>query len=73
MVGIGGLMGLLYVFSQQLHFNFLIPIVIVSIIAGVLGTSRLLISAHIPSQVYAGFILGFAVEWGFLKSLAFFA
>ena len=73
MVGVGGLMGLLYVFSQQLHFNFLLPIIIIAIIAGALGTSRLLMSAHIPSQVYAGFLTGFIVEWGFMRSLAFFA
>ena len=72
MVGIGGLMGLLYVFSQQLHFNFLLPISIVAILAGLLGTSRLQLNAHIPSQIYAGFIVGFGVEWGFLKCLQFF-
>lgn len=73
MVGIGGLIGLLYVFSQQMHFNFLIPIIILSVIAGALGTARLLSNAHQPSQVYVGFLVGFIVEWGFLKSLAFFA
>ena len=69
MVGIGGLMGLLYVFSQQLHFSFLIPVVAVAIIAGALGSSRLAVSTHVPAQIYAGFLLGFGVEWGFLRCL----
>ena len=72
MVGIGGLMGLLYVFSQQLHFNFLLPIIIITIVAGALGTSRLMMSAHVPSQIYVGFLVGFIVEWGFLNSLTLF-
>lgn len=72
MVGIGGLLGLLYTFSQQMHFNFLMPIIFCAIVAGTLGTSRLLMSAHIPSQIYVGFILGFGVEWIFLKSIEFF-
>ncbi len=72
MVGIGGLLGLLYTFSQQMHFNFLMPIILCSILAGALGTSRLLMSAHVPSQIYTGFILGFGVEWAFLKGLEFF-
>jgi membrane-associated phospholipid phosphatase len=38
------------------------------ILAGVLGTARLLVNAHTPLQILAGFVLGFAVEFG----LAFF-
>jgi len=72
MVGIGGLMGLLFVFTEQMHFNFLIPITIVAIVAGALGTARLQMSAHVPSQIYAGFMMGFGVEWCFMKSLAYF-
>jgi hypothetical protein len=72
MVGIGGIIGLLYVFSQQMHFNFLCPILFFAIVAGALGTSRLIMNAHVPSQIYAGFLLGFAVEWIFLRSLQFF-
>lgn len=72
MVGIGGLMGLLYVFSQQLHFNLLIPVAVVAIVAGALGSARLAISNHVPAQIYTGFILGFSVEWIFLKCLQFY-
>lgn len=72
MVGIGGLMGLLYVFSQQLHFNFLLLILCISIVAGLLGTARLFIGAHAPSQIYAGFLLGFGVEYVFLRCLEFY-
>ena len=72
MVGIGGLLGLLYVFSQQLHFNILLTLVLVAIVAGALGSARLAISNHVPAQIYAGFILGFSVEWIFLKGLEFY-
>jgi hypothetical protein len=33
------------------------------LVAGIVGTSRLLLQAHSPAQVYAGFTLGFGVEF----------
>ncbi|MGL4598602.1 MAG: phosphatase PAP2 family protein [Bacteroidia bacterium] len=33
------------------------------LVAGIVGTSRLLLEAHSPAQVYAGFALGFGVEF----------
>lgn len=32
------------------------------VIAGIIGTSRLLLKAHIPSDIYGGYIVGFAAQ-----------
>jgi membrane-associated phospholipid phosphatase len=34
----------------------LLPLIL---IAGLIGTSRLILTAHKPSQIYSGFVLGF--------------
>ena len=59
MVGIGGLAGTFvglqfYTGINQMHY--ILP---GFILAGLLGVARLLLNAHSPAQVYAGFLLGF--------------
>jgi len=58
MVGLGGLAGLIVfiTFSMQTNLEFYLIMVIFA--AGLAGTSRLMLEAHKPLQVYAGFILG---------------
>lgn len=60
MAGIGGLIGALLAL-QQLFGSFsvllMVPFVLV---AGLLGTARLVDSDHTPAQVYVGALLGFA-------------
>ena len=60
MIGIGGIAGGMVGISQRLFIDMLWPTVFVIILAGILGTSRLILKAHYPSQVYIGFLLGFA-------------
>ncbi len=62
-IGIGGLTGALLGFSNQLHVNVLPELILVFLIAGFIGYSRLRLKAHIPSQVYAGYLLGFFCEF----------
>lgn len=52
---VGGLSGLLLLFGS---FNILLLVPLI-ILAGVLGTARLVDSDHTPAQVYAGALLGF--------------
>jgi hypothetical protein len=66
MVGIGGLAGLLTGLSIRLDAGLSAPIIYAILISGMLGNARILLGAHNPLQVYAGFTLGFVLEWLFL-------
>ncbi len=61
MVGIGGLLGCVLALSTY-HYpsNPLYLIGLLILLSGALGTSRLLLRAHKPAEVYGGFALGLA-------------
>jgi len=65
MVGIGGLIGILIGISIRLGADLLIPVLASVLLAGLLGSSRMRLGAHTESQVYAGLMLGLAIEWFF--------
>ena len=56
--GIGGVAGALFVFSEVFRFNPLWWTCLVFIIAGILGTSRMILRQHTLPQVVAGFLVG---------------
>lgn len=61
MAAIGGITALLISVTLRFGTNFL-PFIIASIaVSGLLGTSRIYLNKHLPAQVYAGFLAGFAV------------
>lgn len=62
---VGGVMGVSYFVENSNPYYLFISLFL---IAGLVGTSRLILRRHTPSQVYAGFVLGFAVS--FLSVLA---
>ena len=68
MIGIGALVGTFFGLSSFLLVDLLIAIIVFLLIAGLLGTARLTLNSHRPSQIYAGFILGFVCEY-FLISI----
>ena len=57
--GIGGVAGTLFVFSDIFRFNPTWWMCFVLVIAGILGTSRMLLRQHTLLQVLAGFFIGF--------------
>ena len=61
MVGVGGLLGALVSMYLKYGVNTHAWSLGVIIIAGLLGSSRLLLGAHTPKQVYVGFLLGFLI------------
>ena len=63
MAGIGGLIGAVLALSFRLGMNSSLLLALLIIIAGITATSRLLLKKHNPYQIYAGFILGFAVNY----------
>lgn len=62
MVGIGGLIGVLIGLSLRLQMNFTFLIVLFILLAGILGTSRLILKAHVPTQIFVGFFVGCATQ-----------
>lgn len=64
MAGIGGLIGTVFsvcynIKGQNPYFLFIILI----ILAGALGASRLILRKHTPAQVYIGFLVGLVVSY----------
>lgn len=55
---IGGVAGALFVFGELFAFNPIWWLCLVMILAGVLGTSRMILRQHSLSQVVAGFLVG---------------
>ncbi len=58
MAGIGGLVGLLLAFSFAFNFNPLWCLCILLLLAGVLGTSRMILCQHSLAQIIVGFLVG---------------
>ncbi len=63
MAAIGGLVGIFLALSFRLNFNGSALLSAFLLVAGLLGASRILLSKHTPLQVYAGFALGFLVNF----------
>lgn len=66
MMALGGTAGMLFAFATLFNFPLSTPLIMLLVIAGITGTARLILHAHIPSQVYTGFLLGFGIEWLFV-------
>ena len=58
-IGIGGLLGGIMGVARIHMINPYWAFIVVLIVAGLLGTSRIFLKRHTPMQVYAGFCLGF--------------
>lgn len=64
MIGIGALIGgVMSVCYNVKGINPFILFIILFILAGCLGVARLVLKRHTPAQVYAGFVLGFAISY----------
>lgn len=70
MIGIGGFTGMLIAITQILGAPILSVIIISILIAGLLGSSRLVLNAHTPLQVYTGFMIGLFTEWWLITGLS---
>lgn len=62
-IGVGGLLGALLAISFFLQVPLFVAISAVILLAGIIGYSRLILNAHNPAQVYAGFALGCSVQF----------
>jgi hypothetical protein len=57
-VGIGGVLGSMLCIQGYLHVNLTSSLLIMLLISGLVGTSRLLLNAHNQLQVYLGYGIG---------------
>jgi len=64
MIGIGGLLGALLAVMVLHEAHAPLMLCAALILAGALGTARLLVSDHTPAQVYAGALLGVFCTFG---------
>jgi hypothetical protein len=70
MIGIGGFCGglaALFILTQE---GSPVYLSCAFILAGILGTARLLLEAHTSMQILAGFMLGFTIELGLALAVA---
>jgi len=61
MAGIGGFLGVVMAFSILFSSSVRMYFIAGLLMAGLLAYSRLKLNLHTPSQVYAGFVLGFTI------------
>jgi hypothetical protein len=61
MTGIGGVIGLIFSMAVLYHVDTMFYLMISILLSGFIGFARLSLNAHTPSEVYWGFINGFAV------------
>lgn len=66
MVAVGGILGSLLALSVRMGADFILPIYLVVLLAGVIGYARLKLEAHTPGQVYSGFIVGTSIMAGII-------
>jgi membrane-associated phospholipid phosphatase len=59
MVGIGGIAGLILYLSFYFNADVFLSAIFILFLAGIIGSARLTLKAHIPEQIYTGFLLGF--------------
>lgn len=63
MAGIGGLIGALIALSLRLGLNSSLILAALIGIAGLIGSSRLILKKHTAMQIYAGFLVGFSTNF----------
>lgn len=64
MAGMGGLLGGILAVSMQTQTNLFFIIAPIILLSGLLGTARIKLKAHQPSEIYLGFLVGFIPVFG---------
>lgn len=61
-MGMGGLVGICFVIMQQNTMLMTWPLSAALLIAGLVCTSRFIVSDHTPNDIYSGFLIGFICQ-----------
>jgi hypothetical protein len=54
----GGALGLLIVLMMKSHTDMFLPFLLALLIAGIIGTARLILYAHKPVEIWIGYVVG---------------
>lgn len=66
MAGMGGLVGVVVAFSILFYFNPLLPLILLILLSGAVGSSRMMLQQHSLMQIFAGFVVGLGCSFVFL-------
>lgn len=58
----GGVLGIVLVVMMIGHLNLFLPLLVALLIGGIVGTARLVLQAHTPSEVWIGYLAGILVQ-----------
>ncbi len=61
-IGMGGVLGLFIVVMQQNNFLMTVPLSLAFLIAGIVCTSRLIVSNHTVKEIFTGMMLGIVCQ-----------
>ena len=61
-VGWGGVTGFLLVVMLSLQMNISLMLMVALLISGIVATARLILNAHSPAEIYAGFVAGILAQ-----------
>jgi membrane-associated phospholipid phosphatase len=61
--GAGAMVGIMAVLLIVNPINVVLPFMIAVIIAGIIGTARLILKAHLPGDIWLGYIIGILVQF----------
>ncbi len=61
-LSIGSIWGVIFAISQSYQTNLFGMLILLSLIAGLVGFSRLSLKAHSPAQIYSGFLIGLSFQ-----------
>lgn len=70
MAAIGGVIGALVMYGVLLGYNPVWALCFVVLLAGLLGTARIVAGGHTNMQVFVGFAIGYASAWLLLNPLS---
>lgn len=59
-IGMGGAIGMVLALADEFTRPVMLPLALIILLAGWVGSSRLYLNAHTPAQVYAGYAVGLA-------------
>lgn len=60
----GGMIGIILVLMMTSSVNFIVPLFVAIIIAGIIGTARMILGAHQRGDIWLGYIIGIIVQLG---------
>ncbi len=58
----GGVLGIVLVVMMVSHINLFLPLLLALLIGGIIGTARMVLQAHRPSEVWLGYLIGVLVQ-----------